>query len=60
MASKNNKKDAVKRRKLEIQTIYKNKMEIVLDMPKQNGSGTSNDGNTARRFFRNYEFAAET
>ena len=30
----------------------KEKLGLVVDIPKSGGSGTSNDGNTARRFFQ--------
>ena len=45
-------KYAVKSRKLKIQTIQKNKMRIVVDMPNRMDKETLNDGNTARRFFQ--------
>ena len=37
-------------RQTEIQNAFKSEMGLLLDIPKT-GSGTSNDGNTARRFF---------
>jgi len=44
---KNQMKDAKQR----IQRGFKEHMGLIIDVPKH-GSGTSNDGNTARRFFR--------
>lgn len=38
--------------KARIQTEFKEKLGILVDMPKQ-GFGSTNDGNTARRFFEN-------
>jgi hypothetical protein len=38
------------RTKLRIQTEFRKKLGLIIDVPKQN-SGNSNDGNTARRFF---------
>lgn len=37
-------------KKAEIQKLFREKMGLIVDVVKQ-GSGTSNDGNTARRFF---------
>jgi len=34
-------------------------MGIIVDTPRSGGSGTSNDGNTARAFFKNPKLAAE-
>jgi len=34
-------------------------MDLIVDVPKSSGSGTSNDGNTARRAFQNAEKFAE-
>ena len=34
-------------------------MHLVADFPKQGGAGSSNDGNTSRRAFANYELFAE-
>nr|XP_047136292.1 uncharacterized protein LOC124813385 [Hydra vulgaris] len=36
-----------------------NQMGLVVDFPKSGGSGTSNDGNTARRAFANYQSTAK-
>jgi hypothetical protein len=43
-------KDLIEKRKTEIQKKFKSEMGILVDIVKQ-GSGSSNDGNTARRFF---------
>lgn len=43
-------KESVADRKKHIQEAFKNQMGLIIDVPKQ-GSGSSNDGNTARRFF---------
>ena len=52
-------KEKVKRRKKNIQDELRKKIGLVVDVPRSGGSGTSNDGNTARRFFRNSEEVAE-
>lgn len=41
-----------------IQAEFKSKMGILVDMPKQ-GFGSSNDGNTARRFFANAKLSSQ-
>lgn len=48
----------VKMRKEEIQTQFKIKLGLIVDRPKP-GYGSSNDGNTARRFFENAAISAE-
>ena len=48
---------AVNARKKQIQDRFKKEMGLIVDVPKQ-GFGTSNDGNTARRFFSNPRLAA--
>lgn len=45
-------KEAVQKQKSEIQKAFRDYTGLVVDMPKQSGSGTSNDGNTGRRFFQ--------
>ena len=45
-------KEAVQKQKSEVQKAFRDQTGLVVDMPKQSGSGTSNDGNTARRFFQ--------
>lgn len=47
-----------KERKEQIQKEFREKTGLLIDCIKQ-GKGTTNDGNTARRFFRNYELSAE-
>ena len=47
-------KEIVAERKLQIQARFKNETGLLIDMPKQN-SGNTNDGNTARRFFKDPE-----
>lgn len=39
-------------RKKNVQQQFKTQMGLLVDMSKTGGSGTSNDGNTARRFFK--------
>lgn len=51
-------KEARALRKREIQQEFKEKTGLRVDYVLQ-GKGTTNDGNTARRFFRNYESSAE-
>lgn len=52
-------KEAVQKQKAEIQKAFRLQTGLVVDMPKQSGSGTSNDGNTARRFFQLSETSSE-
>lgn len=51
-------KDKVQQEKTRIQEKFKNEMGLVVDKVKT-GYGTSNDGNTARRFFANIERSAQ-
>ena len=46
-------KDSFKTRKELIQTSLWEKFGLRVDIPKPGGSGTTNDGNTARRAFAN-------
>lgn len=46
-------------RKREIQSKFRSEMGLLVDRPRPGGSGTSNDGNTARRFFNNPGLAAK-
>lgn len=48
----------VKQRAADIQKRFKNEMGLIVDKPKP-GYGNTNDGNTARRFFKNPEQSAE-
>lgn len=45
-------KSSVEKRKKNIQKQFREQMGLLVDMPKQS-SGHTNDGNTARRFFKN-------
>lgn len=47
-------KESVARRKKKIQDRFRNEMGLLVDMPKQK-TGNTNDGNTARRFFKEAE-----
>lgn len=49
---------SVKDRKMKIQNAFKTKMGLIIDIPKQS-YGSSNDGNTSRRFFQNYKLSSE-
>lgn len=42
-----------------VQQEFKKKLGLIVDMPKDSGSGTTNDGNTARRAFSNYKIFSE-
>ncbi len=46
------------RRKIAIKAKFREQLNLIIDTPKQGGSGNSNDGNTARRFFANPEITA--
>ena len=47
----------VEARKKNIQTSFRQQLGLLVDIPKQ-GYGSSNDGNTARRFFENSRVSA--
>lgn len=51
-------KSIMETRKYEIQRRLWAEMGLHIDKPKQNGSGNTNDGNTARRAFSNIELFA--
>lgn len=51
-------KTSMIKQKNEVQTKFRTRTGLIVDVPRQ-GSGTSNDGNTARRFFRDPEVTAE-
>lgn len=53
-----NEKKVVAETKKSIQKQFREKMGLIVDVPKA-GFGNSNDGNTARRFFSNPELSAE-
>lgn len=48
----------VKTQKERIQKEFREKTGLIIDKPKLGGSGTTNDGNTARRFFANPALSA--
>lgn len=50
-------KDVVETRKKEIQDLFRARMGLLVDIPKQ-GFGNTNNGNTSRRFFMDPELAA--
>lgn len=52
------KRAEVENRKKIIQDRFRNEMGLLIDIPKS-GFGTTNDGNTARRFFENSALASE-
>ena len=41
-----------------IQQRFREELGLIVDKPKQGGYGSSNDGNTARRFFENWAISA--
>lgn len=49
----------VSAKKKYVQTQFRERLGLIVDKPKSGGSGTSNDGNTARRFFSNSEVSSE-
>ena len=51
-------KEARKKKKSYVQRRFREELGLRIDRPRQ-GTGSSNDGNTARRFFQNFEIAAE-
>ena len=52
-------KEMVKERKADIQKRLKDSIGLVVDLPKSGGSGTSNDGNTARKFFKLFDITSD-
>lgn len=46
-------------RKVQMQKDFRLKIGLLVDIPRSGGSGTSNDGNTARAFFNNPKMSAE-
>ena len=52
-------KQEFENRKKNVQQEFRNRLGLHIDKPKPGGSGTSNDGNTARIFFRNSTISAE-
>lgn len=51
-------KSILKQQQIKIQEGFRSHLGIIVDDTKQ-GPGNSNDGNTARRFFQNYELSSE-
>ncbi|XP_046401579.1 uncharacterized protein LOC124167643 [Ischnura elegans] len=51
-------KIAMERRKKIVQNGFRSRMGLIVDLPKP-GFGTTNDGNTARRYFANPALSAE-
>ena len=56
--SSRNNKDEGERRKTEIFNRFKAETGLIIGKCKH-GAGTTNDGNTARRFFQGYKKSAE-
>jgi len=46
-------------RKTQIQADFRAQMELHVEQPRSGGSGTSNDGNTARIFFSDTKLSAD-
>ena len=42
-----------------IQILFREKMGLLIDIPKSGGSGTNNDDNATRRAFNNYRIFSE-
>lgn len=57
-AKSDEEKKQCQERKLRIQQRFRQETGLIIDYPQQ-GSGNSNDGNTARRFFRDPALTAE-
>ena len=49
----------VKEQKQRIQTEFRQRLGLLIDQPLPGGSGTTNDGNSARRFFLEHETSAD-
>ena len=52
------KKEIVKKRKESVQKKLREALGILVDIPVEGGSGNTNDGNTARIFYHNYQKSA--
>lgn len=52
-------KDLSSQRKKIIQNRFRSEMGLLIDMPIPGGSGTTNDGNTARQFFEHASTSSE-
>ena len=57
--SRDKDKISYREKKKNIQDLYHSTKGLLIDRPKQDGSGNTNDGNTARRFFDDIAFASE-
>lgn len=57
VTSEKNKRE-VEERKKAVQAAFRSKMGLLIDVVKQ-GKGTSNDGNTARKFFANSKLSSD-
>ena len=51
-------KEKLELRKTAIRNSFKQELHSLIDFPKPGGSVNTNDGNTVRRFFENFEIAA--
>ena len=51
-------KEVVKEKQRKVQKELRQSLAINVDIPKSGGSGASNDGNTARSFFKHYKESA--
>ena len=51
-------KSIVKLRKVEVRAEFRKRIGLFIDQPRVGGAGTSNDRNTARRFFQQYDVSA--
>lgn len=51
-------RDRLLKRKQNVQKRFRIEMGLIVDKPRSGGSGTSNDGNSARRFFQNWQKSA--
>ena len=49
----------IKGRKLKIQKDFRDLTGRLIDIPKPKGCGTTNNGNTARRFFKDYNLSSK-
>ena len=51
-------KNIVKLRKVEVRAEFRKKMGLVIDQPRVGGPGSSNNGNIAKRFFKQHDLSA--
>ena len=52
-------KEVVQIRKDKLRRVIRERLGLTVDVPSSGGSGTTNDGNCARRFFRDHKIVAE-